>query len=151
MSFDSAARSSWTPAAAPPRDNLGISYFKRFRMEIDLADAGPPPPLPVGYSWMAWHDGLVETHAETLLASFHEEIDTVVFPSLGSLQGCHSLMTEIRRKHGFAPGATWLLAFPGGYCGTIQGVRERTGLGAIQNLGVVAAHRGRGLGRALLL
>jgi ribosomal protein S18 acetylase RimI-like enzyme len=30
-------------------------------------------------------------------------------------------------------------------------VRDRTGLGAIQNLGVVPAHRGRGLGEALLL
>jgi len=30
-------------------------------------------------------------------------------------------------------------------------VRERSGLGAIQNLGITPPHRGRGLGRALLL
>jgi ribosomal protein S18 acetylase RimI-like enzyme len=30
-------------------------------------------------------------------------------------------------------------------------VRERTGMGAIQNLGVMTAHRGRGLGKALLV
>jgi ribosomal protein S18 acetylase RimI-like enzyme len=30
-------------------------------------------------------------------------------------------------------------------------VRERKGLGAIQNLGITAAHRGQGLGEALLL
>jgi ribosomal protein S18 acetylase RimI-like enzyme len=33
----------------------------------------------------------------------------------------------------------------------VQGLQERTGLGAIQNLGVAPAHRGRGLGTALLL
>src|SRR5262249_9066660 len=36
-------------------------------------------------------------------------------------------------------------------CGSVQGLRERSGLGAIQNLGVTPAHRGRGLGSALLL
>ena len=51
----------------------------------------------------------------------------------------------------FTAAATWLIAWEGGYCGTVQGVRERNGMGAIQNLGVVAAHRGRGLGSALLL
>jgi mycothiol synthase len=38
-----------------------------------------------------------------------------------------------------------------GACGTIQGVRERSGFGAIQNLGVASRYRGRGLGEALLL
>jgi ribosomal protein S18 acetylase RimI-like enzyme len=65
--------------------------------------------------------------------------------------GCYQLMTEIRRRPGFVPEATWLIGCPSGYCGTVQGVRERTGVGAIQNLGVVPAIRGRGLGTALLL
>jgi len=60
-------------------------------------------------------------------------------------------MREISRKPGFRPEATWLVACPGGFCGTVQGVRERSGLGAIQNLGVAPTYRGRGLGRALLL
>jgi ribosomal protein S18 acetylase RimI-like enzyme len=60
-------------------------------------------------------------------------------------------MSEISHKGGFLPEATWLLGCGTGYCGTVQGVRERSGLGAIQNLGVMAAHRGRGLGTALLL
>jgi GNAT superfamily N-acetyltransferase len=135
----------------PCDDNLGVTYFKRFRMEIDLGDLRPPPPLPPGYAWVAWDEGLVAAHAEVLCASFHEEIDSVVFPSLGSAQGCQSLMCEIRRKHGFLPSATWLLTCANGYCGTIQGVCERTGLGAIQNLGVVPAHRSQGLGTLLLL
>jgi ribosomal protein S18 acetylase RimI-like enzyme len=33
----------------------------------------------------------------------------------------------------------------------VQGIRERTGTGSIQNLGIVAGQRGRGLGSALLL
>ena len=51
-------------------------------------------------------------------------------------------MSEISQKRGFAPEATWLVACAGDYCGTVQGVRDRPGLGAIQNLGVVPAHRG---------
>jgi ribosomal protein S18 acetylase RimI-like enzyme len=135
----------------PPGDNLAVTYFKRFRMEIDLADAACAPPLPADYRWLPWDETLLDAHADALFASFQDEIDTVVFPSLRTRQGCLSLMGEIRRKNGFLSGATWLLAGPGGFCGTIQGVRERTGLGSIQNVGVVAAHRGKGLGSALLL
>jgi GNAT superfamily N-acetyltransferase len=128
-----------------------ISYFKRFKMEIDLHDAPDAPQLPEGYYWIPWEDTLLELHAEVLFCSFREEIDAVVFPSLGDRRGCFHLMSEIRRKPGFLPEATWLLASPTGYCATVQGLRERTGLGAIQNLGVTMAHRTRGLGSALLL
>jgi ribosomal protein S18 acetylase RimI-like enzyme len=44
-----------------------------------------------------------------------------------------------------------LRAPDGSPCGSVQGLRERSGVGAIQNLGIVPAHRGRGLGAALLL
>src|SRR5262249_13159987 len=80
-----------------------------------------------------------------------EEIDAVIFPSLGDPVGCRHLMNEIARKQGFQPGATWLAAGAGGYAGTVQGVRERTGPGAIQNLGGGPAHRGPGGGGALPL
>jgi ribosomal protein S18 acetylase RimI-like enzyme len=130
---------------------IHIAYFKRFRMEVDLNELPPPSPLPEGYRWLAWDESLTEAHAEAKFRSFFEEIDSVVFPSLSNLAGCLHLMREISRKHGFCPEATWLLACGDGYCGTVQGVRERTGLGAIQNLGVTPAHRGRGLGQALLL
>ena len=128
-----------------------MAYFKRFKMEIDLWDVPPVRALPPGYSWTAWHDSLIPQHSDVLFASFHEEIDAILFPSLGSRAGCWSLMTATCRKAGFVPQATWLLACPGGYCGTVQGIRERSGLGAIQNLGVTPPHRGQGLGSALLL
>jgi ribosomal protein S18 acetylase RimI-like enzyme len=59
-------------------------------------------------------------------------------------------MREIRRKPGFLPAATWLILAPAGYVGTVQGVADRGPIGAIQNLGVVPAYRGLGLGRALV-
>jgi ribosomal protein S18 acetylase RimI-like enzyme len=63
-------------------------------------------------------------------------------------------MREISQRQGFVPEATWLLAHlgPGGtdYCGTIQGVREAADLASIQNIGVTAEHRGRGLGTLLI-
>src|SRR5947209_13834052 len=87
-------QSPWVPQAGP----RPISYFKRFRMEIGLEEAPPVPPLPPGFSWVAWDPFLVDAHAEVLFASFYEEIDATVFPSLGSRTGCQHLMTEISRK-----------------------------------------------------
>jgi len=127
-----------------------LSYFKRFKMELELWTGPPAPPLPAGYAFVPWHDGLLGDHADALAASFHETIDAVVFPSLGDRSGCHYLMTEISRKSGFLPGATWLLAGPSGYCGTVQGVREAGGVGAIQNVGIASGYRNRGLGSVLL-
>ena len=130
---------------------FSINYYKRYRMEVELAGTPAAPPLPPGYAWQPWHDSLLEPHAAALFHCFQDEIDAGVFPSLGSRDGCRLLMREIRRKAGFLPDATWLLAGPDGPCGTVQGVADRHGVGAIQNLGIVRAHRGRGLGRALLL
>jgi hypothetical protein len=65
-------------------------------------------------------------------------------------------MAEITNKAGFLPAATWLVGWRptiGGdveYCGTIQGICA-SAIGGVQNLGVLPTHRGRGLGRALLL
>jgi ribosomal protein S18 acetylase RimI-like enzyme len=65
-------------------------------------------------------------------------------------------MQEIRDKAGFLPAATWLVAHeaPGAgreHCGTIQGIRDYAGMGAIQNLGVTPEHRDHKLGTCLLL
>lgn len=128
-----------------------VTYFKRFRMEIDLRVELPRPTLPIGYTWVAWNELLLERHAEVKYHCFFDEIDAVVFPSLGSRSGCLTLMREISRKPGFRPEATWLVTAPDGPCGTVQGVRERSGFGAIQNLGVTPGHRGHGIGSALLL
>lgn len=129
-----------------------IRYFKRFRMELDLRGPLPPtPPLPDGYFWLPWDDGLLAAHARTKADCFRGELDTEVFPSLGSEDGCRQLMRAIRLKPGFLPGATWLIGHGADSVATVQGVRERSGWGAVQNLGVVAGHRGRGLGVALIL
>src|SRR5262245_19591441 len=119
-------------------------------MECGLYAPPPRPALPAGYRFVPWEDELLEAHAEVLFCSFRDEIDAGVCPSLGSRLGCSHLMSEIRRKPGFLPEATWLLAGPDGHCGTVQAIRERTGIGAIQNLGITWSHRGRGLGSALL-
>lgn len=137
---------------------MGLTYFKRFRMEIDLT-ARPPtgPQLAPGYRLVPWHDSLVAAHAEAKYYSFRSEIDANVFPCLGDRAGCLRLMREIVQKEGFLPQATWLLAYDGrgdgrpDYCGTIQGIREKAGQGAVQNLGITPAHRDRGLGTLLML
>jgi hypothetical protein len=127
------------------------SYFKRFRMEIELGRIAPVPELAAGYRFVPWEESLLPAHAAVKYQCFHDEIDSVVFPSLGSEDGCLRLMTEIRKKSGFLPEATWLIATDAGWCGTVQGICDRHRMGAIQNLGVAPAYRGMGLGRALLL
>ncbi len=129
---------------------MAITYYKRFRMEIDLDGSLPPPRLPSPFEWVPWDEALAEHHAEVKYLSFRDEIDAHVFPCLGQRSGCQRLMREIRRKPGFLAGATWLIASPEGYVGTIQGVMDRGPLGAIQNVGVVPTYRGQGLGRALV-
>ena len=53
-------------------------------------------------------------------------------------------------------GATWLLEYRTDvteeveYCGTVQGIRDKNGFGAIQNLGITPPHRGHGLGTYML-
>jgi ribosomal protein S18 acetylase RimI-like enzyme len=136
---------------------MGLTYFKRFRMEIDLAKhRSEPPMLPPGYFWLPWDPALVDLHAAVKYESFKSEIDSTVFPCLGDPFGCRQLMADISNKAGFLPEATWLIGWRRRphddvhYCGTIQGICDRS-VGAVQNLGVPPRHRGRGLGRALLL
>ena len=161
---------------------MDSAYFKRFRMDLPLGAGGLPTSrpsdgpsptgmaedLPPGYRLVAWHEGLIDAHARTKFRSFRSEIDAVVFPCLGDLEGCRRLMREIRGKGGFLPSATWLIArtrpVPAGlgpdaqvarpaeveWCGTIQGVIDASGAGSIQNIGVVPGHRGLGLGSVLI-
>ena len=136
---------------------MSLTYYKRFRMEVDLGSrVFRGHELPEGYRFIPWDKHLVTAHAETKYQSFRSEIDANVFPCLGDQDGCLRLMGEISRKEGFLPEATWLLVYdwrPGrepDYCGTIQGIRDRQGYGAVQNLGVVPEHRSRGLGGCLL-
>lgn len=135
-----------------------LTYFKRYRMEIDLHHWAPPPlRSPRGYAFLPWNKSLLDLHAEVKYRSFRNEIDANVFPCLGELAGCRRLMREITRKGGFLERATWLAVTQPPdfrrreYCGTIQGIRDKAGVGAVQNLGIVPDYRDRGLGSSLLL
>ncbi len=135
---------------------MGLVYFKRYWMELDLRLwRAPPLELPQGYELLPWHPELLEAHAQAKYESFRHDLDSNVFPCLGQREGCRRLMQEIANNRGFLPQATWLAVFsnPRGQtvpCGTIQGIVDAQHRGAIQNLGVVPGHRRRGLGKALL-
>lgn len=136
---------------------MGVTYFKRYRMERELTDPlFRAVGIPFGYSLVAWHESLLDAHAAAKYLSFCLEIDANVFPCLGEREGCTRLMREISRRDGFLPDATWLLVWRSEssrrteYCGTVQGVRDARDYGAIQNLGITPRHRGQGLGSLLL-
>ncbi|MBA4067352.1 MAG: GNAT family N-acetyltransferase [Isosphaera sp.] len=128
-----------------------LTYFKRHRMELDLRHPRPPAELPPGFFWLPWNPNLLEHHARVLCAGFAGETDALVFSSLATLPGCRDLMHAIVGLAGFCPPATWIAARAGCCVGSVQGVLDASGFGGVQNLGVVADHRGLGLGRALLL
>ena len=127
-----------------------VRHYKRYRMERPLTVRPPWPPLPVGYAVVPWEERLVDIHGDVKFRSFADEPDAVLFPNLKSVLGCRLLMRAIRACPGFCPRATWLAAGPDGYCGTVQGVVSESGVGLIQNLGVVPECRGLGLGAVLL-
>lgn len=137
---------------------MSVSYFKRFRMELDLRGRRfHPIPVPRGFRLVPWSPELLAAHAEAKYLSFHGEIDADVFACLGELQSCFRLMEEISGRDGFLPEATWLAEYvhedPNHieFCGTIQGIRATSRYGGIQNVGVTPSHRGCGLGTALLM
>lgn len=137
---------------------MGVTYFKRFRMEFDLTGSVPEPaPMAPDYALVPWKPNLLDAHAEAKYKSFRYEIDANVFPNLGNRDGCRRLMSEIAQRSTFLPAATWLVQYWPSGCrkpelvGTIQGVADDGNVGAIQNVGVTAPHRGRGIGSVLLL
>jgi GNAT superfamily N-acetyltransferase len=133
---------------------MSVSYFKRYRMEIELRGRRFDTSLPPDYRFVAWQPDRLSDHAETKFHSFRHEIDADVFNCLGDIEGCHRLMQEISLKDEFLPEATWLVAYTGvgtpEYCGTIQGIRATSKYGGIQNVGITPMHRGRGVGSALI-
>jgi len=135
---------------------MQLTYFKRYRIEIDLAGHDFGADVPDGYRLLPWEPALLDAYTRAKYDGFRNEIDVNVFPCLGELSGCRRLMKELVRKPGFLPQATWLIASTGDnkrtpdYCGMIQGIRDNKGLGSIQNVAVVPEHRACGLGTCLL-
>jgi GNAT superfamily N-acetyltransferase len=132
-------------------------FCRRLRLEIDLTQCELPAPiLPPGYRWVEWSPELLDRHAAVKFRCFETEQDGQVFPSLRTADGCRQLMKYIAGHPQFIAPATWLLVHdadgsrPAEDCGTIQGLSPFPEMGAIQNVGIVPAHRGLGLGRALV-
>jgi ribosomal protein S18 acetylase RimI-like enzyme len=135
---------------------MGLTYFKRYRMEFDLSDSVPPSgPVPEGYEFVPYSADLVREHALAKYQSFRQELDANVFPCLGRRDGCLRLMREITSRATFIPEATWLCRFRDRQSGratavgTIQGI-QIDDWGAVQNVGIDPSHRSHGLGSILL-
>jgi ribosomal protein S18 acetylase RimI-like enzyme len=103
----------------------------------------------MGFSWWAWKPSLISIHALVKQEAFADQPDSVLFPNLRSYEGCHDLMCAIAERKDFCPAATWLLVRKDAVIGTIQGLVNRK-LGAIQNVGIIPAFRGLGMGEWLV-
>ncbi len=136
---------------------MPVAYFQRYRMRYDLWQGLPDlTQAPENYRFGRWNPKLLHHHAEVKFRSFRNELDANVFPCLGDADGCLRLMKEISSRQGFVPQATWLVQYHDPQtgnienCGTVQGLRSQKDVGAIQNIGIVAGHRGHGLGAQLM-
>lgn len=135
---------------------MSLIYHKRYRMVRDLHRRSlPRVVLPPGYRLVGWRPDLLDEHARAKYESFRGEVDAAIFDCLAHRDTCAELMRQIVARAGFLPEATWLLQHGSArsrpqYCGAIQGVRTTPRGGGIQNVGVTAAHRGAGLGSALV-
>ena len=86
-----------------------MRYFRRFRMEFTFAERElPAPVLPAGYEFVPWDPLDLDRHSVVKYASFDNELDSLIFPSLATLDGCRRLMLEIA-----APVLSTLLLTPG--------------------------------------
>jgi [ribosomal protein S18]-alanine N-acetyltransferase len=134
---------------------VGLTYFKRFRMELNLDKVQlPEPRLNSPYRLVPWSERLIRDHARAKYDSFRHELDSNIFPCLGKADGCLRLMRDISERANFVPEATWLIVHESHgerptAVATVQGL-EVDRWGAIQNLGVSPDHRGQGLGTILL-
>ena len=136
---------------------MPVVFFKRFRMQYDLRNASfdDLPDVP-GFRFHPWRKSLLNAHAEAKFRSFRHELDASVFPCLGDADGCLRLMKEISNRQGFVPESTWLVTYHDSEtgrkenCGTVQGIRENVDVGSIQNIGIVAGQRGKGLGSLIV-
>lgn len=135
---------------------MGVTYFKRYRMDIGLEGVEEKQTdIRDGFLLLPWSPELLRDHAKVKWECFHNEIDANVFPCLGRKEGCLHLMKDIAARSNFIPDATWLAVKIGPTgknipVGTVQGVRHDSYEGAIQNLGVSPEYRGLGLGTVLL-
>ncbi len=107
---------------------MGLTYFKRYRMELDLEQVQLPMPVPdPNYQLLAWSPRLLRDHARAKFESFRYEMDANIFPCLGRHDGCLRLMRDITSRDNFVPEATWLAMYnpPNGKpepVGTVQGL-----------------------------
>lgn len=132
--------------------------FRRFRMEMNLREwTFVEPKLPDGYHAEPWRSSLLDAHAAAHYLSFRDEIDATMFTRFQTYGGCRQIVENVSRHCGFLPDATWLMmyhpkdAYYPEAVGTMQALIDTQGLGSIQNIGVIPAHRGKGLGGSLLM
>ena len=136
---------------------MAVVFFKRDPMQFDLRDVSFEEfETPTGFEFHPWNEYLLPAHAEAKFRSFRNELDSNVFPCLGDPSGCLRLMREISSRQGFVPASTWLATYTDPEtgrkenCGTVQGIREKLDVGSIQNIGVVASQRGKGIGSLIV-
>jgi mycothiol synthase len=159
-------RWTWEAARADGRDRVGQTISENERtaetllraheygyghtswvLSVELADdkAPPPPALPEGYRFHPFHAGIDDRDVFTVIDTAFEEWRGSTSESLGFENWVASSLHELK------PGLIVLIVHGDRIVGVAIGCDYGPGSeGWIQQVAVEKAHRGQGLGRALL-
>ena len=129
-------------AAKTLLESRGYKDVRRhYAMTIDLADEPPEPALPEEFSIETFRNGDAQAWHAAMNEIFQAEWGFELEP-----------FDEWWGRHAGDDHSLWFLIWRDGeIAGLAHGQAERRGGGLVEWLGVKAAWRGRGLGRALLL
>jgi GNAT superfamily N-acetyltransferase len=128
----------------------GFAFIKRYaRMRVELGRAQRPPEIPDGVTIR-----LVDGEDEAEMREFHRVLDTA-FQDTPDYQA--STYEQYSQRLAALPGIDWDEWFVAEVEGRIAGILQSAGQvaeqdeGWVKHLAVAREHRGRGLGRLLLL
>jgi ribosomal protein S18 acetylase RimI-like enzyme len=132
----------------------GYQVTPRARLVLDLAGAGPAFALPPGAELLPWEEGAEDAAAALLEAAHRDTADITLHPEFAGLEGARQLLQAVHAgRYGRFDPALARMAWAGGQLAGLALNVWHAALaqqGFILDLAVAAAHRRRGLGRALV-
>jgi len=130
------------PPLAAPGGTRRINYFKRFRME-DRPGVGPPRAgASEGYAWVPWEEALRRAARRGLVLQLQRrDRRRRCFRAWATARAARA--DERNPPQARLPaGGDLAAACHEGCCAPSRGLRERAGLGAIQNIGITLGATG---------
>ncbi|MFQ6090442.1 MAG: GNAT family N-acetyltransferase, partial [Candidatus Bipolaricaulia bacterium] len=132
---------------------LGFGSVGRMVMSLPLSEGLPEPVLPPGYELVPWDDRYLREITQLIFDANCGGPDRLIYPELRTLEGTGRMVQGIRAGAvgPFNDEASPIVLHDGSSCGTILFTRPAPDQGFVAEMAVTEEHRGKGLGKALLV